>query len=102
MTVYAVCMFGKKKNKTPQENLTPSTRISDFFNAVAPTGAPADELLSRTPPHKGVPDAQMFVPTNARGVDYIVEMRIREWMLRHRGEEAGNKKSPPPPGSGPK
>lgn len=95
-------MFGKKKHKDQEERPPLSSRIGDFFNAVAPKANPVDELLSRPATHKGVSDAQMFVPTNVRGIDYIVEMRIREWMLRHRGEEGGNKKSPPPADSGPK
>ncbi len=91
----------------------------DFIKSVSPQGpSPLDELQDRFAEKKARERGPFFggaLPNpNTHSVEYVVEMRIREWMLRMAAEQreskriadaakppqnppAGNKITPPKP-----
>lgn len=66
-------------------------KYKDFFNKVAPSQwiTPLSQLKGRYE-EKAEEDRRgnAFPMTNLHGVDYIVELRVREWMMRMQKEEA--------------
>lgn len=90
-------------------------KYKDFFNKVAPSPwiTPLSQLKSRYEEKVEESRRAGALPmTNLHGIDYIVELRVREWMMRMQKEEAelrrirkeAEKKNGPPipprPGSG--
>lgn len=84
-------------------------KYKDFFNKVAPSNwiTPLSQLQSRYEDKVEENRRANMVPmTNLHGIDYIVELRVREWMMRMQKEEAelrrlqgkdDKKKGPPIP-----
>ena len=87
-----------------------SPRLQGFIKAVAPKGAgPATELTQRFQASSRQKTHGMIFPNPPKdSTAYLVELRIREWMLRKEREDAEtrrmnapppNKNHPPRPGA---
>jgi len=90
----------KKNGKQPEKSemkLLPAPLpgpARDFIRAVAPAGTgPAEELTARFRETRAREQMQsLIVPTGPKsGPEYLVELRIREWMYRMEREAAQNR-----------
>ncbi|HYD19652.1 MAG TPA: hypothetical protein VEF76_14355 [Patescibacteria group bacterium] len=91
--------------KQPDANPPPPPlpgRVTDFFNKVAPRAdrSPLSELQERYR-EKRAEDRRALQGTppmpNFHGTEYIVELRIREWMMRMEKEQRDAAKHKPKP-----
>lgn len=98
------------KDPTPPVPPAPSPALRDFIKAVAPKGeGPARDLTTRFRENRQRDYLRSYiVPAPPKdSAEYLVELRIREWMMRKEREEAEmrrhlkaqdarNKNGPPP------
>lgn len=105
--------MSKKKPSSPADHTPPAPPalpqvLQDFLKAIQPAGhdkGPAEELTTRFRESRHEENIRgMIVPGGPKsGPEYIVELRIREWMYRmereaadRRRQEAQKPKNPPP------
>ncbi len=110
-----------KPNSGPQKPIPPSpppseptAALRDFIKAVAPKGeGPARDLTTRFRENRQREHLRSYIMPGPPkdSTEYLVELRIRAWMMRKEREEAelrrhqklqnGQNKNSPPPASPP-
>lgn len=98
-------MTKRNPPETPKPPAAPALpdALRDFIKAIAPTDQkPAAELTARFKKQTADDSRGFIAPSSPKnGPEYLVELRIREWMYRMEREAAAQRKqalkeNPPP------